>query len=216
MIPTEALLDEKILHFLSAFREGTHAVVLYDSPQHKRDLLFSHLKFGAEGNEGLAYVCSEEKPLEIMAEMRKFGLDIDALRSRNRITVSNYDRVYVVEHRVDIPEIIRAFAGLSGKYRSMGFDGLRASAEMSCFFREGKVAELIAYEKALHRRLDFQAEGICAYNIFDLVNSDAIGKIMPIVRAHDPVIILGPTECLILEPDAAERREIEVALEIRA
>lgn len=75
--------------------------------------------------------------------------------------------------------------------------------------------ELIDYECALHRKFSFPAEGICAYNIFDLVHSGNLDTIMPLVRAHDPVILAGPMEALVLEPDKVERGEVEAAMQIR-
>ena len=209
------MLKPEISEFLSDFKPKTHAILFYDNQDNKHDLLFNHLKFGAESNQGLAYVCSEEKPLEIQQEMREFGIEVDALRERNRLTINNYDRVYIVNQQVDIPTIMGTFADLSKKYRSMGLDGTRAAAEMSCFFKEGKVKELIDYEYALHRKLAFPAEGICAYNIFDLVHSGKLETIMPLVRAHDPVIIAGPTEGLILEPDKVKPNRVEAAMQIQ-
>ena len=208
------MLKPEISEFLSDFKPKTHAIVFYDNQDNKHDLLFNHLKFGAENNQGLAYVCSEQRPLEIQKEMKEFGLDVDTLRARNRLLINNYDRIYIVNQEVNIPTIMGAFSDLSKKYVSMGLDGMRAAAEMSCFFKEKKVKELIDYENALHRKLAFPAEGLCAYNIFDLVRSGKLGMIMSLVRAHDPVILAGPTGGLILEPDRVEPGEIEAAMQI--
>jgi hypothetical protein len=157
------LRNAKHSGFLADFKPKTHAIVFYDNQD---DILFNHLKFGAESNQGLAYVCSEERPLEIQKEMRKFGIEVDALRERNRLAINNYDRIYIVNHQVNIPTIMSAFADLSRKYISMGLDGMRAAAEMSCFFKEGKVKELIDYEYAPHRKFSFPAEELSVSDLF--------------------------------------------------
>jgi hypothetical protein len=209
------MLAPEISEFLEDFRPKTHAVVFYDAPEKKHDLLFSHLKFGAEKNEGLAYVYSEENSFQIQDGMKKSGIDVDGLKAKNRLALNNYNRVYIVDGKVDIPDVMNKFADLSNKYISMGLDGMRASAEMSCFFNEDKVKELIQYEYALHRILSFPAEGICAYNIFDLNKSGSLGMIMPLVRAHDPVILAGPKESLLLEPEKVEDKDIEETMKIK-
>lgn len=209
------MLSPEVSEFLEDFKPRTHAVVFYDSPEKKHDLLFSHMKFGAQKNQGLAYVYSEEDSLHVQDGMRRYGIDVDGLKARNRLELSNYNRVYIVDGKVDIPEVMNKFAELAKKYQRMGLDGLRAAAEMSCFFREDKIKDLIAYEYALHRKLAFPAEGICAYSIFDLSKSGYLEMIMPLVRAHDPVILAGPRESLILEPEKVEDKDVEEAMRIK-
>ena len=209
------MLSPEISEFLSDFKPKTHAVVFYDTAERKRELMFNHLRFGAEKNEGLAYVCSEEHPLQIQEEMKGFGIDVANLRERNRLLINNYNRVYIVDGQVNIPDVMTAFGDLAKKYQSMGLDGMRAAAEMSCFFKEEKVKELIAYEYAMHRKLAFQAEGICGYNIFDLSKSGYLGMIMPLVRAHDPVMLIGPNQSLLLEPEKVEEKQVEETMKIK-
>lgn len=207
-------LVARVSQFLSEYRNGTHAIVFYHSHDTKHQMLFSHLKFGAEGNQGLVYVCSEENPLQIKSEMKEFGINVDQLNERNRLIVNNYDRVYIVDGKVDIASIIQTFDKVSRKYAMMGLEGMRAAAEMSCFFRHDKVQDLLRYEEALHRRLEFPAEGMCAYNIFDLLESGHLQTIMQLAKAHDPVIFAGPKESLVIEPDKLKPQQIEEAMEI--
>lgn len=85
------MLDSQISEFLANFRRGTHAVLFYDTPENKREVLFNHLKYGHQGNEGLNYICSEETTQQIRMGMKKFGIDADNMRSKNRLTINNYD-----------------------------------------------------------------------------------------------------------------------------
>ena len=207
------MLSREVSEFLSKFSSGTHAVVFYDDLEKKREILFSHLKFG-ERNQGLAYVCSEESPQQIREQMKRFGIDADRLRTSGRLGISNYDEIYIVDQKVNVARIATAFSEMAEKYRLMGLEGLRASAEMSCFFREGKIKDLLMYEYSLHRRFGFQAEGICAYNIHDMERSGHLETIMPVIRAHETVILAGPNASVVLEPHNIEDKDFEKAMEI--
>ncbi|HXQ93267.1 MAG TPA: MEDS domain-containing protein [Nitrososphaerales archaeon] len=208
------MLSPEITDFLTNFEAGTHAILFYDSQESKRDLLFSHLKFG-ENYQGLAYVCSEENPDQIRGEMIKFGLDAKTVKGRERLIVSNYDDVYIVNGEVSIPGIIGKFSSLVDAYKSRGFTGLRAAAEMSCFIQNDKKDELVAYENALHRRFSFAAEGICAYSIAEMVRSGYLDVLMNLVRAHDPVIFASPTGYLLLRPDKIKKKDVEMIMQVQ-
>ncbi len=146
--------------------------------------------------------------------MKEFGLDPDELRKNGRLAISNYDEIYIVDGQVNTAKIMTKFSDLTQKYRSMGLDGMRAAAEMSCFLREGKVRELMMYEYALHRQFKFPAEGICAYNILELQKTGHLDKIMPMIRAHDTAILAGPEEWVILDPMKAEDDDVHDVLKV--
>jgi hypothetical protein len=209
------MLSPHLAEFLADFKPKTHAIVFYNTPEKKHDVLLTHMKYGAEKDQGLAYVCSDQTPLQVEGEMKKFGIDVERLRAQHRLAINNYDRVYIVDGKVDIPKIMTSFSDLSTKYRAMGLNGLRASAEMSCFIKERKMNELIMYEYAMHRKLRFEAEGICGYNILELCESGHLKAIMQLLRAHDPVIMAGPNDSLILQPEKVEPKDLEEALKIK-
>lgn len=202
------MLDGIVNEFLSRFDPGSHVVLFYNDKKSKHDLLFTHLKFG-ENSQGLAYVCSEETPSMIRQEMQSFGLDTITVHGTSKLMISNYDEIYIVNGEVDIPTIIGKFAWMADACRNRGLTGLRAAAEMSCFFKHGKIEELVAYEKALHKRLMFKAEGICAYNITEISSQGYLDVVMPLVRAHDPVIFATPNGYLIMKPSKVGNKQIE-------
>jgi hypothetical protein len=202
------MLNSLIDEFLSNFDPGTHVILFYDTQESKRKLLFTHLKYG-EKSQGLAYVCSEESPSQIRKEMSEFGLDTTTVQGMNKLTIANYDDVYIVDGEVDVQTIISRFARMVDNYKGQGLSGLRAAAEMSCFFKHEKVDDLIAYERALHKRLAFRAEGICAYNISELSTRGYLDLVIPLVRAHDPVIFASPGGYLIMKPSKFGRRQVE-------
>ncbi len=147
--------------------------------------------------------------------MTSFGLQTNTVRGSESLTIANYDEVYIVNGQVDIPKIIGKFAGLVDTYKSRGLNGMRAAAEMSCFFQKNKVEALIDYEVALHRRLSFAAKGICAYNILEMGKSGSLDLVMNLVRAHDPVIFASPNGYLLLKPEKFEKKHVEMVMQVQ-
>ena len=207
------MLNQEVTDFLREFDAGTHAVLFYDNQESKRELLFSHLKFG-QNYQGLAYVCSEESPEQIRGEMIQFGLEANTVKGKQRLTIANYDDVYIVDGELNIPAIIGKFAGLVDLCKEHGLSGLRAAAEMSCFFQQGKVEEMIAYEKALHTKFSFSAKGICAYNVMEMLRSGHMDVFMSLVKAHDPIIYATPNGFLLLKPQKVQQREFESVMQV--
>jgi len=208
------LLGPDLEDFLTFFEPGTHAVLFYDNNASKRELLFSHLKYG-KGSQALAYVCSEESPEQIRGEMAQFGLDATSVRGSQKLTIANYDEVFIVNGKVNIPEIIGKFSGMVDASRARGLSGLRAGAEMSCFFKHDMVKEMVAYEKALHTRFSFSAVGICAYNVIELLKSGHMDIFMSLIKAHDPIIYSTPKGFLLLKPPKAREDDIEKVMQVK-
>ncbi len=186
---------------------GTHAILVYDSMDNKRDVLFSHLKAGAR-KEGLVYVCSEESEQEIRQELSQSGVEVETMEARKELQIERFDDVYIVDGKIDTPKIMAGFSDLAWSFRRKGKDGLRAAAEMSCFLRENRVPELIEYEQALHRKLPFPAKGICAYNLIEMGNRGELEALWPILRAHALVIMTGPHGSFALEPERVGKAQV--------
>ena len=197
---------------LDGLPPGTHAVAVYDSEERKEDVLFTHLKLGGV-YDNLVYVCSDESPAEARAAMWKNGLDVERRENEGTLSVKNYDQVYIVDGKVDSPSIIKGFSDLAYNYSFRGF-GMRAAAEMTCFFDHRKVDELVDYEKDLHRKFSFPAFGLCGYSLPKIVNSGNLEVLWPILRAHAVVIMTGPNGSFALEPEELESRDIEKTMEV--
>jgi hypothetical protein len=186
---------------------GTHAVLVYDSEERKEDVLFTHLKLGRE-YDGLIYACSEETPAQAEASMKRFGLDVERREKEGTLAVKNYDEVYIVDGRVDSPAVIKGFSDMAYDYSNRGY-GMRAAAEMSCFFDHGLVDELVSYERDLHRKFSFPAMGLCGYNMVKMYNSGNLDVLWPVLRAHGLVIMTGPGGSFALKPEEIETGDIE-------
>lgn len=204
----------EVVRALRDMEPGSHTVVIYDSPQNKRDVLFSHLTLG-KSNSKMVYVCSEERPDEIGREMSAYGLDVADLAKRDMLVISNFDEVYIPKDgRVDIKGIINGFSRLAWDCRSKSLT-LRAAAEMSCFFRKGKLVELVEYERALGKSFNFPGMGVCGYDVLEMQSSGALNTLLPIIRAHGRVIFTGPNGSVVMEPERVENDHVEQVMQIR-
>jgi len=208
------MVSPEIAHALKVMQPGAHSVLIYDSKENKRDVLFSHLRSGLADSK-LVYVCSQERPEQIRRAMQDSGIDAEGLERRDRLTISNYDQVYIKNGTVDTPGIIDGFARLAWASTHQGFRSMRAAGEMSCFFTHGKVVELIEYENALGKSFHFPGMGLCAYDVIEMQSSGCLDILMPLLRAHGLVILTGPRGEVILEPEQVQTRRVEKALEIR-
>jgi hypothetical protein len=199
---------------LKEMPSGTHAVLVYDTPENKRSVLFEHLKLGAE-KEGLVYVCSEEGKHEIREGMKASGIDVRGLEAKGGLAIRDYDEVYVIGGEVNPPKIISGFSDLAWSYDHRGMNGIRAAGEMSCFFKEGKVRELLEYERSLHRKFTFPGRGVCAYNIVEMGTSGSLDALWPILRSHGLVIMTGPHGSFALEPEQVTKVQVESTMGVR-
>jgi len=209
------VISLEIARALRTMEPGTHGVLIYDSNENKRDVLFSHLRCGQDDSK-LVYVCSEERPEQIGDEMKSHGIDVGGLMAKDRLTISNYDEVYIGrDGSVDIPNIIDGFAKLAWGCSRGGLGAMRAAGEMSCFFRRGKVVELVEYENALGKHFYFPGIGMCAYNVVEMQGAGCLDLLMPLLRAHGPVILTGPKGGVVLESERVQPAHVEQVMQIR-
>jgi len=176
--------------------------LIYDSPESKREFLFSHLALGAADSK-LVYVCSEESPDQIEQEMQDFGMKVKHLQSEGRLQILDYEDVYMEDGRVDIPKAIGNLSYLAWSCLKENLEGgLRVAEEMSFFFRPGTLTDLATYEKRLHRTFFFPAKGVCAYNVTEFQASGALESLLALLHSRDRVACTGPKGVAILEPNA--------------
>ena len=181
-------------------RTGTHAVLVYDTLAHKREILLKHLKEGV-GQEGLVYAYAGEEPVEFKREMSSRGIDSDDLTQKGLLTITPSTDMYLKDGVVDIQSTIAGFADLAWGYKKKGLKGIRAGADLSPLARKNTIRDLQDYEEALGRTFKFPGKGICAYNLVDLYNTGQLNALLPIFMAHGLVILSGPGGYAIRQPE---------------
>ncbi|MGD2142732.1 MAG: MEDS domain-containing protein [Candidatus Bathyarchaeota archaeon] len=208
------LLNDEVTSFIHDMEPTNHIILFYDTKKSKRNILNTYIADGLENEKGGLYVCYEETPDQIRTGMKSFGIDVDKNEKSGKLQIQYYDPFYIENGIVDPLKIINHWQNIYGKMKELGF-GLRGTGELSCFFDEGKVRELLHYEYALHRVLSIPMEAICAYSVPTIVKTGYTEMIMPLIRAHGGAIFTAEGGTMIVEPEEVEKTDVEELLKIQ-
>ncbi|HUI01748.1 MAG TPA: MEDS domain-containing protein [Nitrososphaerales archaeon] len=195
------MVSLEVARTLSEMKPGTHAVLIYDSAENRRDILMTHMRLGVH-DARLAYVCSDESPEQVESWMRGADIEVDNLRRENRLAIDRGDDVYFKDGRPDIPSIIGYFSFLAFGSKWQGLNGgVRIAGDMTGFIRRKMVPDLETLERRLHRTFEFPAIGLWAYDLTELSNSGHLESLLRLLHSQNPVIFAGPRGASVLMPD---------------
>lgn len=184
--------SDKLTRVLKGLKPRDHAILVYNSPEVKREALFAYMRYGLERGEAAKYVCSEETPSEIRKGMRSFGVNVEEYEKTGALDILNYTSVYIKDGRFSIPDVMDSWGNYYREAMAKGFKGLRVTGEMSCFIQHRLTKELLEYEQALHTTLDIPMIAICAYNSHELGRIDnPIDVYSELVKAHGKILFAG-------------------------
>lgn len=200
--------------FIEGIDTTDHVLLFYDGQESKRNILYTYLAKGLKQGKGVVYVYTEETPEDIFTGLTQQGIDVEPNLSSGNILTLRYDEFYIVDGEAEALRILNRWHELSRHFQSKGL-GLRVTGETSCFFREGKVRELLRYEYALKKVLTVPMGAICAYNLKTIVETGYTDMIMPLVRAHGKAVFTAEGGTMILEPENIEDTDIERLLDIK-
>jgi KaiC/GvpD/RAD55 family RecA-like ATPase len=208
------IYTEEIDSFIHGIDTTDHVLLFYDTQESKRRILYSYLAEGLKQGKGIVYVHTEETPQDIYKGLASHSIDVDPNLASGSILTPKYDEFYIVDRKVEALKILNKWHETNSYFQSKGL-GLRAAGEMSCFFKEDKVRELLRYEYALHKVLYIPMDAICAYNLKTIVETGYTDIIMPLVRAHGKAVFTAEGGTMVLEPENVEETDIERLLEIQ-
>ncbi len=200
--------------FIEGIDTTDHVLLFYDTQESKRRILYTYLAEGLRQGKGVVYVHTEETPEDIFNGLTHQGIDVEPNLASGNILTPRYDEFYIVDGEAEALRILIRWHELCRRFRSKGL-GLRATGETSCFFREGKVRELLRYEYTLKRVFTVPMDAICAYNIKTMVETGYTDMIMPLVRAHGKAVFTSEDGTMVLEPEKIEDTDIERLLDIK-
>jgi len=183
---------QKMTRVLKGLKPREHAILVYNSPEVKREALFTYIRYGLDRGEAAKYVCSEETPSEIREGMKRFGVNVEEYERRGALDILPYTSVYIKDGKFTLPEVMNSWGKYYKEAMAMGFKGLRITGEMSCFIQHRLVKELLEYERALHTTLDIPMTAICAYSSEELGSIDnPIDVYFELVKAHGKLLFAG-------------------------
>ena len=187
-IPTESV-TEKLTDILEQLKASNHVILIYDTPEAKRNILFNYLKIGLENGEAGIYVASEETPSEIRKAIRKFDRKMEKYEKTGALRILGYGDVYIINGKFNIETTINIWKKLQEESKAKGFPVIRVTGEASCFLKYNLTEELLNYERQLHRTLELPMIAICAYNTKMLnKNGDPINVYTELVRMHSKIL----------------------------
>jgi len=188
----EELEKSEILEFVKQMKAADHVIMFYSKLEDKHQVLFTYLKAGLDQGEAAAYIASEEPPNQIKQAMKRFGIYVESFEKSGALHMIDYKDWYIIGGKFDIAKTIKLWKKLYDEAVAKGFKGLRVTGETACFFNQGMVRELVEYEKALRRVLEFPMTAICAYDTNLVAKVDEGELYLNLIKAHSTVIFAGP------------------------
>jgi len=208
------LSTQEIDRFIQGVDTTDHVLLFYDTQESKRRILYRYLSEGLKKGKGIVYIHSEETPRDIHEGLASHGIDFEPNLASGNILMPRYDDFYIIDGEAEALRILNKLHETNRYFESKGL-GLRGVGEMSCFFREGKVRELLRYEYALHKVLSIPMDAVCAYNLKTIVETKHTEVIMPLVRAHGKAMFTAEGGTMVLEPENVEEKDVERLLKIK-
>ncbi len=163
-----------------------HAVLFYKNPNHKRQVVFNHLKENLDQERAIYYIAGDEPPKKIYQEIFNFGFDIKTLERDGMLKVVNFDGWYILDGKFDKSNVKTLLKKTCKENLERGLKGLFICGEMGCFFRNNLVEELIEYEKSIGKTFKIPICALCAYNLHNLSMLEA-KLFFDLIRAHNQV-----------------------------
>jgi hypothetical protein len=203
---------EKLTGFIKQIQPTNHIILFYDDSETKRRILYDYISDGLAKGKGIIYICSDESPDEVRDGLISYGIDVEPNERSEVLLIKNFEW-YIEKGNADTLKIINRMNDAYRKFSEKGL-GMRITGEMSCFFKQNKVRELLRYEYALHKVLTIPIDAICAYNLQSIVDAGYTDVIMPLVRAHGKAIFTAQGGSIIVEPNDVEDTDLERLLEI--
>jgi sugar-specific transcriptional regulator TrmB len=187
-LPTDAV-PEKLTAILEQLKTSNHVILVYDSPEAKRDVLFSYLKMGLENGEAGIYVASDETPSEIRKAIRQFDRKMKKYEETGALRILGYEDIYIINGKFNPETTINLWKKLQEESKAKGFPVMRVTGETACFLKHNLTEELLNYEQQLHRTLELPMIAICAYDAKMLnKNRDPINLYTELVRMHSKIL----------------------------
>lgn len=179
---------QRLVDFAKNLKPTEHVILFYFEPELKRRLLFAYLKAGLDKGEAAAYIASQETPEQIEEAMKASGINVEQLEAAGALRVLPYTKWYYLDGYFDISRTKNLWQELYEQTTAKGFKGLRVTGETSCFLERGQANELIAYEQALHKKIELPMIAICAYD-----TSQVPAKVFhDLIAAHGNSLFIGP------------------------
>jgi hypothetical protein len=173
---------------LQTIEQGNHIIAVYPNKDEKFNEAFAFLKDGLQRNEVIIITTTDLPKDEVRARMRnEWKVDVAELESRGNIIIRTTGELYFPDGIPNIQRTITLLSTLAENCLRKGKRGIRVFGDMTAFFKNGFIKELLQYESCLEQRFNFPAIGICAYDSKDIDNNMTLEQIRQLQQYHNPV-----------------------------
>jgi hypothetical protein len=207
-------LSEELLNFIRAVKPSDHIGLFYDDVEGKRSIVFNYIADGLENSRGVVYVCGEEKPEVIRKGLASLGVDVEPNERSGNLLIKLFNDWYLEKGVADPYRIMNRWNEIAKLFSERGL-GARVAGELSNFYHEKRVKELLKYEYALNKTVSFPIEVMSIYNLKSIVETGYTDTIMPIVKALGKAIFASKGKHVLIEPKKVDETEIEKLLELK-
>jgi hypothetical protein len=169
-----------------------HLALLYETQAEQFGAAVPFIEHGLERGERCLYVADENSQDDVIAAMRKVGIDVDAARDSGALSFHTAQDTYCQNGGFDPDETVEFLSDEIETAHDEKYTGLRITAEMTWVFgADPEMDALIEYEEKVNHLLREEASiALCQYNR-ERFPAEVLADI---VRAH-PHLIYDDTVC---------------------
>jgi len=169
-----------------------HIGLFYESPEEQFAAAVPYFRLGMERGEQCLYIAHENTVDTVLDALRTDGVDVDAALKSGALTVTTERNAYLKQGHFDPDWMIGYLKKATESAKAAGFQGLRATGEMTWALDESPGAErLMEYEAKLNRLIPASPfSGMCQYNR----RRFSPEALLDAIRTH-PRVILSGTVC---------------------
>lgn len=145
---------------------GNHLCCIYRDKDEQSSLLTKFMKIGLERNEKCLYIFDDRTKEEIMDKFRESEINLEEHLSSRQFEFLTKRESYLKDGYFEPDKMLNLLTEAKEKALKEGYNGLRATGEMTWFFSEAPgVEKLMKYESRLNDFLQYNKIFVlCQYN----------------------------------------------------
>jgi len=171
------------------FLEGTHMCMIYDNDEQRKIVIGQFLARGITLGEQVGYFADMSTPEEVETWLQEMGLELPSRKRNGEFEVFKAEEVYCPSGRFDPSEMLSTLGGCYDKAIQAGYQGARASGEMSWALKGIPGSErLLEYEALINTINEVHpVTPICQY---DARRFDG-ATLLNVLKVHPMMIVQG-------------------------
>ena len=204
----------EFIDFIRMLPLHSHSMLICDDREEKLWRLLNFIYFALIRGYAVVYLAPHDEIKRSERLMRAFGIKVPWYEERQQLQVLSSKEFYINDCKADKEKIAQALAELTEKAEAREFKGVYEAGDMSCFFENGKVDQLVEYELSLGREPSLNLAALCIYNVSQISTLKIPFKI-DLIRAHGN-IVFSSNVIKSTHPESRERQRLALSLLERA